>query len=244
MSRFILQLIVGSALLWGVASANATPFVNLGLTVDSSGSVGSSNFSTIKSGYAAALASLPTDGSVAVTVYNFSSSGDVQQFSDRVIANTSDRNDLITFVQNMTYFGGTTALSDAILGTGASMFSANLGATKNVIDVSTDGFDNNSLSPLSPYQASMDVINYSGIDQVNCLGIGTSADCSLQAGLGSFSYTNVAYKDFSTILSQKIRREITVPEPSALALFGIGLALLSGLAMNRRRPESEINVSC
>lgn len=239
MSKFIVKLLPAVALLCAGAIADASPAVNLGLVIDSSGSIGTSNFNIVKSGYASALASLPTDGSVAIAVDDFSSNGQSTIFPDLVISNTADLASLINFVNGMPYYGGLTALSDAILNTGSSMFGANVGAAKSIIDVSTDGGDNDSTFSLGTHAASLAAIGSYGINEVNCLGIGTYADCSLQAGTGSFSYPNVSYADFPTILATKIKREVYgVPEPGPLPLFAVGLAAVGLLASRRRRSPS------
>ena len=57
----------GSALALAAASlaSYAAPVTTqLGFLVDASGSIGATNFNTMRSGYAAALAALPTDGSM------------------------------------------------------------------------------------------------------------------------------------------------------------------------------------
>src|SRR5690606_13585035 len=96
---------------------------------------------------------------------------------------------------------------------------------KAVIDVSTDG--NNNVNP-TPGPAAQDFVNaaaatLSGEGNVNCLGIGASANCDFIAGLNSFS---ISSNDFNiqAALETKLRRELSsVPEPAALLLFGFGL---------------------
>ena len=59
------------ALAMAAFTASAAPTTQLGFLIDASGSIGTSNFTTMKNGYAAALGALPTDGSIEVTIYSF-----------------------------------------------------------------------------------------------------------------------------------------------------------------------------
>ena len=56
-----------------LASYAAPLTTQLGFLIDASGSIGTQNFNTMRSGYATALAALPTDGSIELTVVTFAS---------------------------------------------------------------------------------------------------------------------------------------------------------------------------
>ncbi len=217
--KTLLTLIVGGSLAMAGTAANAKP-VGLGIVIDGSGSISSTEFSTQQNAYANVLGSnlIGTDGDVAVGVWQFSSS--VQQVSPfQAIDSTSDQNDLVSDVQNMTQISGGTDIGNAIDTASQSIQSFGLGnLDKSVIDVSTDGIGNGNEDA-----AAQDAVN-DGIDQVNCLGIEASADCGFIAGSDSFSKTATSFADVEDALEDKIARETgSVPAPAPLALLGAGL---------------------
>ena len=99
-----------------------------------------------------------------------------------------------------------------------------------LIDVSTDGMDNDSST--SPADAVANALD-AGIDQVNCLGVGEDADCTWNDA-GSFDVLAEDFDAFSNALNQKLAREgiVDLPEPSTLLVLGLGLV---GLGFARRK---------
>jgi len=185
MSNFKLLASAAVLGLLGLAplSASATPIIDLGLVIDSSGSIGAANFASIKTAYSNVLALLPTDGTIAITVDDFSGNGQHSIFNNTIIAGASDLTNLLTFINAMLFFDGFTALSDGIADTADRIAASAFGATKNVIDVSTDGIENDSTRFFGNVAAASAYALSVGINQVNCLGIGVGPDCpSVQAG--------------------------------------------------------------
>lgn len=214
-------------------SAQAVPTTELALGIDRSGSISSTDFALQRDAYANVLADtsvLPQDGSVAIGVWSFGATV-IEHFSLAAI-DGSNIGSLITAINNMTQVNsGATALGPAIeAATAALTGSGNDGATK-LIDVSTDGFGNTGTDQVTAANNAI----AAGVDQVNCLGVGSGANCNFEAGAGSFSVTVSSFGDFEAALEDKIRRETgQVPAPATLALFGLGL-LVVGAANGRRR---------
>ncbi len=208
--------------------ARAIP-IELGLAIDGSGSISTSNFALQRNAYINVLQDvsvLPQDGSVAVGISQFSSFSTLE-FPTTVITGATIGN-LIAALTGMTQQFGGTNIGAAINQLTGDIFGNGIASDKQVIDVSTDGFGSLGTSVTDALTA--------GIEQINCLGIGAGANCSFAAGTGSFSVTVASFADFEAALRQKIIRETgggdDVPAPGALSLLGLGLL---GLAFYRRR---------
>lgn len=212
-------------------SANAAT-VELGLAIDGSGSISAANFALQKNAYIAALSDitlLPGDGSVAIGIVQFSNN--VQTVFTMAEITNANRAALIAALTGMTQIGSTTSIAGAIDNLTAEIFGNSITSTRQVIDVSTDGVNN--VGNLGTSKANALT---AGIDQINCIGIGASADCAaVQGGTGSFSLTATNFADFEGALRKKLAIEIRgVPEPGTwmMMIFGFGLA---GTTLRRQR---------
>ncbi len=229
--------IAKSALLASLAAAatfTATPALaadlELALALDSSGSIGATNFNLQRNAYISALSDptvLPTNGSVAIGIYQFASTTTtVFSMAEITAANLPA---LIAALTGMVYAGGGTNAYSAIDAARAQIFGNAISSNRQLIDVSTDGITGG----VDTRAAAL----AQGIDQINCLGIGAGSDCTtIQAGPGAFSVLAPNFDAFEAALRAKIKTEVTggVPEPTTWAMMLLGFGLIGG-AMRRKQ---------
>jgi len=260
-SKTIRRAAIGLALSASALLANAVPTTQLGFLIDASGSIGSSNFSTMRSGYSAALAALPTDGSIEVTVYTFASATSVVVAPTVVTAATLPG--IVAAINGMVYTAGSTntsagiaAISGAMLG--STDYSAGL---RSIINIATDGVPNDGAAAIAAAVAA----EAAGIDALTAEAIGSidfnflrdivfspltggpCNDCGVILADGAtppnpmtsapWILTVSDFNDFPTAINAKVQAIIVdpptgVPEPGSIALMGAALGLL---AMARRR---------
>ncbi|MBS0293722.1 MAG: VWA domain-containing protein [Proteobacteria bacterium] len=139
-----------------LASSSVPLTTQLGFLIDASGSIGTTNFNIMKSGYASALAALPTDGSIEVTIFT-SSSGATQVVAPTVVTAASLPG-IVSGINSMAYSAGSTATATGITAianamTGSANFNQNL---NSMINIATDGAPNlSNQNGVSPQQAAI-----------------------------------------------------------------------------------------
>lgn len=173
-SKTIRRTAVGLALGASALLANAVPTTQLGFLIDASGSIGSSNFSTMRSGYAAALAALPTDGSIEVTVYTFATGSQVVVAPTVVTA--ASIAGIVTAVSTMSYTAGSTYTGAGINAITAAMLgSANFNTgLRSIINMATDGVPNdNTGNPNATAIAAAAAAEAAGIDALTAEALGS-----------------------------------------------------------------------
>lgn len=244
MRKLMVQLIIALALAVSPVVGHAMTITGLGLVIDTSNSISPENFELQRQAYINALSDdslIPEDGTVAIGVWQFSTMA--ARVSSVVLINSqADKDILINSLSGLVQTAQNTCIGCGINGARADLQIFGIDQfDKVIIDVSTDGFNNEPVNfdPNSDAFLAEAVANAldAGVDQINCLGIGGSADCSFIAGTDSFSLLVGGFSDFEDALIEKIGVETEpppeiIPEPATALLFGLGIV---GLAARRRR---------
>ena len=241
--------------------------LELGLLVDVSGSINSTDFNIQRSGYEAAFRDTEiisaiengAVGSIAVTMVYWSASSQQRQvITWNQISDSDSANSFADAIAAAGRpFSGGTGIA-AALNFSVPLFSGNgFEGTRQVIDISGDGTDNQdciSGGPnCVPLQNARDAALNAGIDTINGLVIfdppffgGPSDSINAEdyftinviGGDNSFVEKTSSFNDFGPAVRSKILSEINppaVPEPSTVACMAIGLI---GLAISRRGKRS------
>ncbi|MDO8860490.1 VWA domain-containing protein [Haliea sp. E1-2-M8] len=191
--RLLAPLLVGlAATLATVSSAWAAPF-QLGFALDGSGSVSTSNYNLLRSGLSNAMAAIPADGTIEITVVTYGSS--VSTVVSPTILTAASLQGIQVNIVNHTKAGGGTNTAAAIdsltaLMTGSSVFQEP--DVTSIINLATDGFPNSQ----SAAEASAQAAAAAGIDALSIEAIGSGV--ASQSALSNLS--QIAFPDPVSIL--------------------------------------------
>ncbi len=251
---FLKRLIMAAALTIS-AAASAAPVTQLGFALDGSGSVAASDYNLLRSGLNDALAGLPVNGTVEITVVAYG--GDVFTVVVPTVLTAETLPTIQAAISGHAKRGGGTATDAAIRQLTTGMVgSANFSDpnTKSIINLATDGVPNSQLAA----EAAAVAAAAAGIDalSIEAIGSGVSSNSALNnmaaiafpgpATILAVNSTNIPnpiggswvvpvsnFNALAPVLAAKVQAAVTpVPEPGMLALVGMGIACL--LASRRR----------
>ena len=190
-----LVLLVSMIAAPSAATATTVPDVLMGFCLDSSGSIGSSNWSLVRTGLANAIYDetiVPRDGSVEICIVTFSSSTSV--ILEPTVVTAANIESIKATILAMPYLNGSTAMGDGIakcLDTMDNSPNFNNSAVWKVINLATDGQPNVSPSGYTHegwVEHNVDLAVAAGIQELDVEAITTGPDTTWLA-------TKIAYPD-------------------------------------------------
>ncbi|SEO17425.1 PEP-CTERM protein-sorting domain-containing protein [Nitrosospira multiformis] len=254
-------LTLSFSLMLGSSAALAVPITQLGFILDASGSVSASNYNLMRSGLNSALAGLPVDGSVEISIVSYSSS--TTTVVSPTILSALTLPTIQSAISSHIKSGGGTDTAEAINSMTSLLSSSSVFSdpeTKSLINLLTDGVPNSQSAAVAASIAAASA----GIDalSIEAIGSGVSSQSALNNMLamtfptpatilavnqssnipnplgGSWVVPVSDFDSLAPVLAAKVLASVTpptnqVPEPSVLALIAIGL--LSGMGITARK---------
>ena len=244
-ATLIVALVIAVTL--GIGSKAEAGPIQLGFILDGSGSIGTTNWTTIRNGLASAVnAYVPLGSQYEVSVVTFGSSAtkNIQNF---VVSDAASKTSLVNSIANLPYLnGGSTNYAAAFTAMQQVLQLSISNAPFSYVNFATDGQQNSGGTGVTERNS----LIAAGVDNISIEGIGSSVDandlqtnfcypgpCTI-APVYNFPtkgfYVGVAdAAGYAAAIGEKVEIVTTVPDlGSTLLLLGMGLV---GLGAWRRR---------
>ena len=242
----------------GAVSTSAYALTQLGFALDESGSIGPSAYNIEKAGLAAALGSLPTDGSIEITVVSYSNN--VQTLVMPTVLTAASLPGIQASINGDGFSSGLTNTAGAIneltsLMTASSNF---VPGDASLINISTDGSPNvGSPNGQAAAVAAGAAAAAAGIDSISFEVIGGNTTTVNNAAAiafpgpvtvlptnsvaipnpinGSFVVPVSNIQAYAPVILAKVQSVAQVPVSGSLSLLGLGLVALGAARVRRSR---------
>lgn len=245
--RAVSAAVVMAAALGAASSADAASF-QLGFILDRSGSIGSTNWSTIVTGLANAIDEIPVGSTdtyqVSVVTFATTASANIVRYD---VTDLASRQSLQLQVQGLAaaFTGGSTNMA-AAFSTMQTTLGDMSGFDGSYVNFATDGVPNDATAAI----AARNNLITAGVDNISIEGIGAGINTAFLQGqlcypqpcdtATPFNFPTQGFylgidsvDDYETAMRAKIRVVTRqVPEPMTVTLVGAGIM---GLLVRRRR---------
>jgi hypothetical protein len=240
---------VALGLAFSAPAANAG-VIQLGFIMDSSGSIGSTNWTTIKGALANAVNTLvPTDGSYEISVVNFSNTA-VTAVNSVLIDSVAARSAVASAINSMSFLSSTTNMAAAFNAMNAALSSSTQMIDYSYVNLATDGVPYGGADPVGAAIAARNGLITAGVDNISIEAIGSGVDaaflqndvcfpgpCTIAptyAFPGNGFYIPVANAaEYASAIDNKIQVVTQqIPEPGMALIVALGVV---GVAAARRK---------
>ncbi|MFT5486730.1 MAG: hypothetical protein ACI9JL_000176 [Paracoccaceae bacterium] len=250
LSTTVAASVVALGLTFSAPAANAG-VIQLGFIMDSSGSIGSSNWNTIKGALANAVNTLvPTTGAYEISVVNFSSTA-VTTVNHVLIDSVAARTSVANAINAMNFLNSTTNMAAAFNAMGTALGGSMQMIDHSYVNLATDGVPYGGSNPTGAAITARDALITGGVDNISIEAIGGGVDpaflqnqicypgpCTVAptyAFPGNGFYIPVANAAaYASAIDNKLQvvTQQQVPEPGMALIVALGVV---GIAAARRK---------
>lgn len=249
LSTTVAASVVALSLAFGAPAAKAG-VIQLGFIMDSSGSIGSGNWNTMKSALSNAVNTLvPTNGAYEISVINFSNTV-ITEVNHVLIDSVAARTSVANAINAMTFIGSTTNLAGAFNAMGAALGGSTETIDYSYVNLATDGVPYGGANPVGNAITARNNLIAAGVDNISIEAIGGGVDpaflqndicypgpCTIAPTFsfpGNGFYIPVAdAAGYASAIDNKIQVVTQqVPEPGMVLIVALGVV---GIAAARRK---------